>query len=57
MDSPRKKSMNRYFTNVFVPLLLFIITLAICLPFALPQEQRITSGQVYRAIQRIRLGP
>jgi hypothetical protein len=57
METPRKKTLNRFYANIFIPTLLFIIALAVMLPFALPQEQRITTSQVYRAIQRIRLGP
>jgi hypothetical protein len=45
--------MNRYFSLVFIPTLLFIIGFAISLPFLLPEEQRISSSQVYRAIQKL----
>jgi hypothetical protein len=47
--------MNRYFSIVFIPTLLFLIAFAVILPFIVPQEQRVSSSQVYRAIQRIRL--
>lgn len=49
--------MNRYYSRVLIPAFLIIVALAICLPFVLPQEQRIASNQVYRAIQRIQFRP
>ncbi len=49
--------MNNYYSRVLIPAFLILIGLAICLPFVLPQEQRATSGQVYRAIQRIQFRP
>jgi hypothetical protein len=53
----KRKSMNNYYSRVLIPAFLILIGLAICLPFVLPQEQRATSGQVYRAIQRIQFRP
>jgi len=50
---PKRWSMNRYFSYVFIPTLLFIIGFAVSLPFLLPQEQRIPATQVSRAIQKV----
>ncbi len=57
MDSPKRKTMNRYYSVVLIPMLLFLIAAIVILPFALPQEQFLSSGQVYKAIQQIKWGP